>query len=131
LNEKISIVIPIYNGEGIVRKTLASYYSFFSKNYPNFEIIAVVNNCSDKSPKIVSDFSKSKNKIKVMNFNYYLGKGGAVIKGFKKAKGDIICFADQDNSVTAEELMKLIKNMSGFDAVIGSRAVKESVLLKF
>jgi len=130
LGETISIIIPVYNGEGIVGETLESYYSYFSKNHSEFEIIAVVNNCTDSSPKIVSAFSRGKSKIKVLKFDYYIGKGGAVMEGFSVAKGKIICFADQDNSVSAEELMKLIKGIKQFDAVIASRAVKESVLLK-
>ncbi|MCR4336103.1 MAG: glycosyltransferase [archaeon] len=131
MNSKVSIVIPVFNAEKIVLHTLNAYYTFFSKNQPNFEIIAVVNNCADDSLKIVSEFAKSRKEMSVMNFDYYTGKGGAVIEGFKKAKGEIIGFVDQDNSVVPKEFLKMINEFeNGFDAVIASRAVKDSVLLK-
>ncbi|MFH1391986.1 MAG: glycosyltransferase [Candidatus Diapherotrites archaeon] len=128
---KVSIVVPVFNAEKIVLHTLNAYYNFYSKNLPNFEIIAVVNNCSDDSLKIVSEFAKSRKEMSVMNFDYYTGKGGAVIEGFKKAKGEIIGFVDQDNSVVPKEFLKLIHEFkNGFDVVIASRAVNDSVLLK-
>ena len=121
---KLSIIIPAYNEAGRIEKTLISYYTFFSKNIKDFEIIIVPNNCSDNTFEIVKKFSHSKKNIKIKNITHYVGKGGAIIEGFKIAKGDYIGFTDADNATNAEAFFELYKNIEDYDGIIASRWIK-------
>jgi len=127
LAKKLSIVIPAHNEEKNIVPTVKSYYDFFSENLPSFEIIIAVNNSSDKTLELASKFSKGRPEIRVLNFDFYTGKGGAVIEGFKASNGSLVGFTDADDSTIPPEFFRLLKGFEeGFDVVIGSRAVKDS-----
>lgn len=132
---KLSIVIPAYNEEKRITKTLEDYYDFFNKKLgKNFEIIIVVNNSKDNTIKIAEDFAekinkknqetKNKEQIKVLNYPYFIGKGGAVMRGFEHANAEYIGFTDADNSTTPENFFKLIQNIKNAEGIIASRRIK-------
>jgi glycosyltransferase involved in cell wall biosynthesis len=121
---ELSIVIPAYNEEKRIFKTLNEYYSFFKKELKNnFEIIIIPNNCNDNTVKVVKDFSKGKKNIIIFEIPNYSGKGGAVIKGFEISNGNLIGFVDADNSTNPENFLKLYKNIGNFDGIIASRKI--------
>lgn len=129
---KLSLVIPAYNEEKRILKTLRDYYSFLKKKLNNnFEILIITNNCSDKTEQVVHDFWKSINKPKnfsLHNIKGYCGKGAAVMRGFDIVKGDLIGFIDADNSITPLQFWKLYTNLKGADGIISSRKAKGSVI---
>ena len=122
---ELSIVIPAYNEEKRIIKTLEKYYTFFQKKLGNnFEIIIVPNNCIDNTLKVVEKFSEGKKNIIIIDISNYIGKGGAVMKGFQKANGKLIGFVDADNSTNPENFFKLVENINNFDGIISSRKIK-------
>jgi glycosyltransferase involved in cell wall biosynthesis len=127
---KLSIIIPAYNEEKVIKKTLSDYYRYFSKIYKNnFEIIVIPNNCSDKTPDIVKNFSKNRKQIKYKIFHQKIGKGGALIKGFKIAQGDLIGFVDADNATKPDAFYDLIKKIGKYDGILASRWIKDAKIL--
>ena len=126
---ELSIVIPAYNEEKRILKTLEEYYSFFKKEFKgDFEIIVIPNNCNDKTLETVKNFSKNRKNIRTFNIPYYVGKGGAVMKGFELANGNFIGFIDADNSTDSENFFKLYKNIGDFDGIIASRKIKGAII---
>ncbi len=122
---KLSIIIPAYNEERRIYDVLEKQYVYFEKKLRGeFELIVVANNCSDNTFKISMDFSKGKNNVRAINIPFYVGKGGAVMEGFKMAEGEQIGFVDADRSTSPEELFNLYRNLSGYDGIIGSRRIK-------
>lgn len=130
--KQISLVMPAYREEKNLFWGAKNYYDYLKKNFEKFELIIVCNNCSDKTPDIAKKFAKGRRGVIVMNFPFYTGKGGAVKRGFAKAKFDLIGFADVDNATTPKEFHKLVEKISGSNvgASIASRALKESVHAK-
>lgn len=126
--KELSIIIPAYNEEKRIIKTLNSYYNFFSKKLKNFEIIIVPNNCNDRTPEISYKFSKKHKNCVSYNIPYFVGKGGAVIEGFKIAKGKYIGFVDADMSTKPEAFYELFLNMDNFNGIIASRWMKDSIV---
>src|SRR3989344_2277067 len=100
--KSISIIIPAYNEENVIESTVKSYFDFFKKKKIDFEILITPNNCSDKTPEIAKSLSKKFNEIKTKNIPYKVGKGGAVLDGFKLAKKELLCYVDADNSTKPE-----------------------------
>jgi glycosyltransferase involved in cell wall biosynthesis len=122
---KLSIIIPAYNEEKRILSPLNSFYNFFNKKLgKDFEMIIVPNNCRDNTLEVVKIFSKNKKNIKIKNIVGYSGKGGAVIEGFKLAKGELIGFVDADESTSVKEFNKLYENINRFDGIIASRRIK-------
>ncbi|MCX9011811.1 MAG: glycosyltransferase family 2 protein [Candidatus Methanoperedens sp.] len=122
---ELSIIIPAYNEEKRIKGTLDEYVNFFSARYgDNYELLVMTDGCTDNTVPIVKSYCASHPQV----FNYHYigrrGKGGAIIEGYRHARGDIITYADADGSVNAEWLYRLITNLNGDDGVIASRYVK-------
>lgn len=134
---KLSIIIPAYNEERRIEKTLEEYCKFFNekekeKDIEDFEIIVVLNACKDNTLQIVEKQKKKFKEIKILNFKQG-GKGFAIIEGFKEAlKKDfeLIGFVDADMSTPSEAFYDLIENIENCDGIIASRWKKGALVKK-
>jgi glycosyltransferase involved in cell wall biosynthesis len=90
----ISIVIPIYNAEGSLRKCVDSV---LGQTYSNYELILVNDGSTDNSAEICMSF-KDNPKISVVN-QQNSGVSSARNNGISKSKGDFVCFIDSDDWV--------------------------------
>ena len=126
---KLSIIIPAWNEEKRIGRTLIQYIKYFSKKY-DFEILVITDGCKDKTEEIISNLCLDTSSLRHLSFPEKLGKGGAIIEGIKEARGTYIAFTDADGSTPPEELEKLIAHSDGWDSVIGSRWLDKSLVLK-
>ncbi len=124
---KAFIVIPAYNEERRIGKTLEAYSDYFEnirmKEKIDYEILVSINNTKDKTEEIVKKFSNINQRISYLNLPKG-GKGYAVIEGFKeglKRENDLIGFVDADMATSPEEYFKLIKGIDKFDGIIANR----------
>ena len=122
----LSIIIPAYNEEKRIEKTVESYVNHF-KNY-DYELIIIPNGCKDNTEKITKRLSNKHKQIKYKTIKEAIGKGGALKEGFKIAKGDLIGFVDADNSTKPEDFEDLIRNIGKYDCIIASRYIKGAVV---
>ncbi|MBE0447829.1 MAG: glycosyltransferase family 2 protein [Actinobacteria bacterium] len=126
---KLSIVIPAYNEERRIKKTLIKYHNYFSEKYDDdFEMIVVTDGCKDGTPNVVREFSREFPHVKHLNFARRLGKGGGIIQGFKIAEGEMIGFVDADCGAEPKEFDKLIGATRFKDGAIGSRWLNRSLV---
>lgn len=120
-----SIIIPAYNEQARIGTVLANYCGHF----PNEEIIVVCNGCSDNTPDIVRRVCSKHSQVRALYFEEKLGKGGAIIEGFKAARGDKVGFVDADESVAPDVVKRMFDVLSNVDGVIASRKLKGSIIL--
>lgn len=85
---KISVIIPAYNEEKYLRKTLEA---ILAQDYPDFEVIVVDNGSTDKTAEIAKSFPK----VKVL-FEGNKGTMWACERGRKSATGEIVVRTDAD-----------------------------------
>ncbi len=129
--KKLSIIVPAHNEEKRIGKMLEVYLPFFRlmrEKGTDFEIVVVLNACSDNTRKIVESY-KAK-EIKILEFKRG-GKGFAVIEGFKDALGrdaDAIGFVDADASTAPAAFYHLYMHLHGTDGVIASRYVSGAII---
>ena len=116
---KISIIIPTLNEEENLPIVLKEIKEFFRKRREyTYEVIVVDGYSEDATVSIAK-----KHGCKVLFDN--IGKGSALRKGMKAAKGDVIITMDADVSHRAVELGLLIEGIrAGFDVVMGSRFIQ-------
>lgn len=123
---KLSIVIPAYNEEHRIDKTLplvVNYVKTFQKLHSaQTEIIVVNDGSKDSTLEVLNNF---KNSIKIVSYTPNMGKGYAIREGMKIADGDYIYMADADLSTPIEYIEEFYKNIDGYDCVIGSRALAQ------
>jgi glycosyltransferase involved in cell wall biosynthesis len=121
---KISIIIPAYNEEERIKGTIDNLV----REFPGQEIIVVCDG-ADKSRDIVKSLSRRSLNILLLTFDGRLGKGGALVQGFKAASGEVICFIDADESVSSDDLKSMFLALDGVDGVIASRRMSGSKIL--
>ena len=106
---KLSLIIPAYNEELRIGKTLQNYTYHLRQHLPKeFEIIAVLNGCHDRSPEIVKAFEQKHREVRYVNISQPIGKGGAVLQGLQMARGEIIGFLDADSAFDLVEVQVMI-----------------------
>lgn len=125
---RLSIIIPAYNEERRIAKTLQDYLTFFQDKQT--EIIVVLNGCRDETKTIVEQYQKKFPQIlKYIDIWEAIGKGGAIKEGFKIAQGELIGFVDADCATDAKEYQKLINNIGDNDGIIASRWLADSIVI--
>ena len=90
----VSIIMPVYNGEKYLEK---SVYSVISQSYKNWELIIVDDCSSDRSRDILKKLKLLNNSINVIFLEKNLGSSGARNKALKVAHGKFIAFLDCDD----------------------------------
>lgn len=121
----LSVIIPAYNEEKRISKTLESLKEYFKNKKYDFEILVVDDGSKDKTVEVVEDFAKDFPELKVVVNKRNHGKGYVVRKGMLEAKGDYRLFMDADNSTKIDQFDKLFPYFEkGFDVVIASIALK-------
>jgi len=104
----VSVVIPVYNGEKYLKKTIESV---LNQNYQNFEVVVVDDASTDSSLEIINSFIKiHPQKIRLIQHSKNKGCPAATKNtGIKNAKGKYIAFIDQDDIWKKEKLTKQIE----------------------
>lgn len=127
----ISLIIPAYNEELIVSKTIKEALDTLKKmNLKNFEIILVDDGCIDNT----NDKAK-KYGIKIIRNPINMGYGFSLKRGITNARFETVVIMDADDTYPVNEIPKLYNEyLKGFDMVIGQRTGKfyeESKLKSF
>lgn len=125
----ISIIVPAYNEEKRIEAMISVFSGYFLKKYQDTEFI-IISDGHDSTGNIVKKLIKKCNNIYLFEYNKRLGKGGGIIEGFKKARGDIVAFVDADESVSPHELEKIINEVKFTDCAVGSRRVPGSHIVE-
>jgi Glycosyl transferase family 2 len=69
-------------------------------------------------------------QIAVIDIVEPIGKGGAVLEGFRRAAGERVIFADADGATGSASLVQLLAALDECDIAIGSRRLPESLLMQ-
>lgn len=105
----ISVVLPVYNGEKYLKKSINS---ILKQSYRNFELI-VVNDCStDSTLEILKEFADRDNRIKIINNTVNLKLPRTLNVGFASATGDYYTWTSDDN-MYKENAFEMMVNAMG------------------
>lgn len=105
---KVSIIIPVYNGEFFVRNCLLSC---LEQSLQDIEIIIVDDKSTDNTVKIIKEFQKKDNRIILIELKENHHQGNARNIGIKQSKSDYICFLDVDDTITKDCIEKVYKKI--------------------
>ena len=82
--KKVTILIPAYNEEKRIGKTLEDYVKFFdSKMKGEYEIFIILNGCRDNTLDVVKKYSKKFSSIRYIEIKEAVGKGRSSYRFFK------------------------------------------------
>lgn len=123
----LSIVIPTWNGGARLQETLEHLHSFRCELNEPTEIV-IVDDCSDRhTQRIAADFAQKDDLTFVLRNSRNRGKGYAVARGMREARGQYRLFVDSDLAYPSSEISKLLSALkSGGDVAIACRVMPES-----
>lgn len=113
-NEKISIIVPVYNIEEYIERCVNS---IINQTYKNLEIILVDDGSNDNSSRICDYYKAQDDRIKV----YHKKNGGlsdARNFGLKMITTNLVCFIDGDDYIETEYIEILYRNLKKYQADI-------------
>ena len=91
--DKVSIIIPVFNGEKYLARCIDS---LLNQSYENNEYIFVNDGSIDHTLNILKKFQQKDKRIVIIN-KENTGVSDSRNQGIKKAKGKYICFCDADD----------------------------------
>lgn len=112
-NEKIGIVIPVYNSDEYLKETLKCIQY---QTYKNIEIILIDDESDDNSNIIIRHFCDDDPRFKVDRIKHS-GVTAARNRGVVIADSDLIIFIDSDDIIEEDYIEKLYMSMNA-DIVI-------------
>ncbi len=125
----LSVIIPAYNEERRLSKTLRAINDYLENQNYDYEILVVSDGSKDKTAEVARGLMREIGGLRVIDNKENHGKGFVVRQGLAEARGEVRLFTDADNSTSIDQIEKMFPYFEkGFDIVIGSRDIKGSVL---
>lgn len=105
MDKKVSVILPVYNGEKYVSEAIESV---LNQTYQNIEFI-IVNDCStDGTNRIINRYAELDSRIKVINNKENLKLPKSLNRGFGEATGKYYTWTSADNKYKENAIQKMV-----------------------
>jgi glycosyltransferase involved in cell wall biosynthesis len=117
----LSLVVPVYNEELVLERSLRELCSFAESLRMPFEIVCVDDGSHDRSAAILGAHAQRDPRVRVERHAHNRGKGAAVRTGMLAARGARVVFLDADLSTPLEQTPALLAALETHDVALGNR----------
>jgi glycosyltransferase involved in cell wall biosynthesis len=117
----ISVVLPVFNERGHLDEEIERIRKSLDASEYSYEIIVVDDGSTDGSEARLRDVEG----IRLIQFATNRGSGSARKFGSMAARGTYVVWTDVDMTYPNDEIPQLVKEMEGFDHVVGARRTEE------
>ncbi|OQW97388.1 MAG: hypothetical protein BWK77_01835 [Verrucomicrobia bacterium A1] len=118
----LSIIIPARNEQNRLGPTLDAYLPHFVGRYGEaVEFLVVVNASTDGTEGLARGYADRWPCVRVLVEPKRVGKGGALMIGFRQARGEMVGFVDADGSTPPAAFDELVRSLGDAGAVIANR----------
>ena len=115
-NNKISVIIPVYNLETYIERAIKSV---LQQTYTNIEVLVVDDGSTDESWNIIQSIADSDNRVVPIK-QKNKGVTSARLNGIRHAKGQWVGFVDGDDEIETDMYELLLKNAKQYKADISN-----------
>jgi polyisoprenyl-phosphate glycosyltransferase len=117
----VSIVLPVYNEKGHLRQEIDRIRAAMDASEFSYEIIVIDDGSNDGSGADLREVEG----IRLIQFLTNRGSGSARKYGTRAARGGIVVWTDVDMSYPNDLIPELVREMEGYDQVVGARTTEE------
>ena len=118
---RLSLIIPAFNEQSRIDRTLHETWAYLTAQPYSFEVILSDDGSTDATAEVGRAFAADRDDMRVLSIAH-AGKAAAIRAGMKAARGEIVVFTDADLATPISYLSNFIAAIeSGADVVIGSR----------
>jgi glycosyltransferase involved in cell wall biosynthesis len=128
---EVTAIIPVYNDRQSLEIAIPRSLETLSKIAPEFEIIIAEDGSTDGSTEFARAYEKQDPRVRLLHQDVRQGRGKALNRAIREAKGSIVCYYDVDlatNMQHMEELIGAIRN--GYEISTGSRLLPQSDIVR-
>jgi glycosyltransferase involved in cell wall biosynthesis len=123
----VSVVLPVFNERGHLRAEIDRIHRALSDSPYSFEIIVVDDGSDDGSEVDLPAIDG----IKLIRHAHNRGSGTARRTGTTAARGRIVVWTDVDMTYPNDEIPMMVKELDGYDHIVGARRTEEGTLRLF
>lgn len=117
----VSVVLPVHNEAGHLEREIERISSALDASPHRYEVIVVDDGSTDGSTEILGGLDG----IRLVRFARNRGTGAARKVGTHLARGRVVVWTDVDMTYPNEEIPQLVKELEGFDQVVGARSSEQ------
>ena len=127
----ISVVTPVYNGEGSVAELCQRLGDVLPRIAVQHEIILVNDGSRDRSWGVISELSSRSQAVRGINLMRNYGQHNALLCGVRAARYELVVTIDDDLQHPPEEIPRLLARLEeGFDVVYGAPEAEQNGLMR-
>jgi glycosyltransferase involved in cell wall biosynthesis len=120
LQHTFTVVIPAYNEEEVIGKTLDEVCDFISTRGLNWNVVISIDG-NDGTESIVSSYAATFSFISTMKSNARGGKGAAIKRVLNAINSDYVILMDADGSMSFQNVIENLHFLKEYDGIIFSR----------
>lgn len=118
---EVSVVLPVYNEAGHLAQEIDRIRAALQEAGLSYEIIVINDGSTDTSGELLAGIEG----IRVISFAQNRGSGSARKVGTRAARGRVVVWTDVDMSYPNNEIPRLVKELEGYDQVVGARTSEQ------
>ena len=118
----LSVVIPAYNEEANVARTLPRALADLRTMVGTFEVIVIDDASTDRTTEIVQGLAREHPELVVVRNESNMRQGGSLKRGFASARFELVTHNAMDYPFHFDDLPLLLEPVRAADVVVGSRA---------
>jgi glycosyltransferase involved in cell wall biosynthesis len=117
----VSVVLPVFNEHGHLRAEVDRIRAALDASPYSYELIVVNDGSTDGSSADLQQIPG----IQLIEFAQNRGSGSARKAGTRAAHGRVVVWTDADMTYPNHEIPRLVKELEGFDQVVGARTSEQ------
>ena len=124
----LSVIVPAYNEEKAIERTITVLSGYLCSNFDDFEIVVVSDGSRDRTFEVAKALESG--RVRVFEYRTNQGKGQALKYGFGKTLGDLVVFYDTGLNFPPSQIGEFLQRLqeTGSDLVIGSKRHPQSTV---
>lgn len=127
---QVSIVVPIYNEEECIEKSLKEIAGVMGQNTYSWELLAIDDGSSDGTPGVLKKVAAEMPQMRILTLTPNSGQSAAFGVGFRHARGRTIITIDADGQNDPADIPRLLENLGGHDCCFGYRVTRRDSFAK-
>ena len=130
MNEKVSIIVPVYNERESLEPFVKALFQALEPTGEEFEVLFIDDGSRDNTFKIIDKLNKKDRRVRGIKFLRNFKKSAAYMAGFQASKGDIIITMDGDLQDDPHEIPRLIEAIKDYYLVVGWKYERKDPLAR-
>jgi glycosyltransferase involved in cell wall biosynthesis len=123
----VSVVLPVYNEKGHLRDEVTRIRAALDASPYSYEIVVVDDGSDDGSSEQLLELEG----IRLIRFARNRGSGSARKAGTRAARGRVVVWTDADMTYPNDEIPRIVKELEGYDQVVGARTSEQGTAKVF